>query len=205
VAISIPTDRWIFYAKDTDPRSQPQYIVPAKNLAKDGPPGLTEADLLNNKVDPRKPTEYYQVYFPTKVKESCDHFKLTFRVRVNKLNNESCPFFICEIYSQQYFMFFQSTLKGCTSEAKAQFGENYVSGKTHDLSALGMNLDTWQNLTVEVKNKKVSIRINDTDAYQTSYTQSCGLITGIGFISSGLAQVESIDLKTTDGRPIIQY
>ncbi len=99
-------------------------------------------------------------------------------------------------------MYFRSTLKGCTSIAAAQFGENALDGKTTDFSALGFNVKDWQNVEFKVKNKKASISINNVEVFTAAYHQSCGLITGIGFISNGLCQVDFVDLKTADGKPI---
>ncbi len=32
------------------------------------------------------------------------------------------------------------------------------------------------------------------------FHKSCGLITGLGFMSNGLTAVDSVDLRTTDGK-----
>ena len=99
-------------------------------------------------------------------------------------------------------MYFQNTLKGCTGALNAQFGDNILNGKTHDLSTLGTDVRTWQNLEMEVKNKKVSIRINNAEVFSATYEKSCGLITGLGFISNGLCAVDFVQLKTADGKDI---
>jgi len=99
-------------------------------------------------------------------------------------------------------MFFKSTPKGCSSEAKAQFGETILNGKTNDLSNLGMDVKEWQDVEIIVKDKKVTIRINNTEVLTTQYQQSSGMITGLGFISNGLPEVDSVSLKTLDGKDI---
>ena len=53
-----------------------------------------------------------------------------------------------------------------------------------------------------VSDKKVHILIDGKNVFSSAYTQSAGLITGLGFISNGLCEVEFVDLKTTDGRTI---
>jgi len=99
-------------------------------------------------------------------------------------------------------MIFNSTLKGCTSELQAYFGEHVLDGKNNDLSGLGANLREWQDMEFSVKDKKVNIRINGADALISAYTQSSGLITGIGFISNGLCEVKFVDLTTAEGKTI---
>jgi hypothetical protein len=199
--VSIPTDRWLFYAKERAPLSQPHYILPARGSI-DGSMQLTADDLANSKIDRQKDNQYLQVYFPSAISYSSDNFTLTCRIKVNECRNASCPFLMTEIFCQQYFMYFQNTLKGCTGALDAQFGDNILSGKTHDLSGLGMDVRTWQNLEMEVKNKKVSIRINNVEVFSAAYEKSCGLITGLGFISNGLCAVDFIQLKTVDGKDI---
>jgi hypothetical protein len=199
--VSIPTDRWLFYAKEKAPRSQPHYILPAKSSI-DGSMQMTEGDLANSKIDRQKDNEYLQVYFPSAIDYSSDNFILTCRIKVNECRNASCPFLMTEIFCQQYFMYFQNTLKGCTGSLNAQFGDNVLSGRTHDLSTLGTDVRTWQNLEMEVKNKKVSIRINHVEVFSTAYEKSCGLITGLGFISNGLCAVDSVGLRSIDGKDI---
>jgi hypothetical protein len=163
---------------------------------------LTADDLVNSKIDPQKDNAYLQVYFPSAIAYSSDNFMLTCRIKVNECRNASCPFLMTEIFCQQYFMYFQNTLKGCTGELNAQFGDNVLSGKTHDLSTFGTDIRTWQNLEMEVKNKKVSIRIDNVEVFSAAYEKSCGLITGLGFISNGLCAVDFVQLKTADGKDI---
>ena len=199
--VSIPTDRWLFYAKERAPLSQPHYIIPAKSST-DGSMQLTADDLANNKIDRQKDNQYLQVYFPSAIAYSSDNFTLTCRIKFSECRNTSCPFLMTEIFCQQYFMYFQNTLKGCTGALDAQFGDNVLSGRTHDLSTLGTDIRTWQDLELEVKNKKVSIRINNVEVFSTAYEKSCGLITGLGFISNGLCAVDFVQLKTADGKDI---
>ena len=99
-------------------------------------------------------------------------------------------------------MYFTSTLKGCTSELACQLGENELNGKTTDLSALGSNVRTWQNVEFRVQDKNATISINGTKVFSAVYHRSCGLITGIGFISNGLCEVDSLAMETIEGKEI---
>jgi hypothetical protein len=198
--VSIPTDRWVFYAQKSL-GSEPKYIFPA-NPFSNGDLQLTPGDLSASKIDPQKGNKYLMVYFPGKIEGNSDNFSLTFRIKVNALSNDLCPYFMPEIFCQRNFMYFASTLKGCVSELQAQFGENHLNGKTYDFSALGANVKDWQNVELTVKNKVVSIRINGKSAFSATYRQSCGLITGLGFISNELCEVDGVELKTPDGKNI---
>jgi hypothetical protein len=53
-----------------------------------------------------------------------------------------------------------------------------------------------------VKNKNVTTSINNIKVFSSGYHNSSGLITGLGFISNGLCEADSLDLKTIDGKAI---
>lgn len=201
VPVSIPTDRWLYYAIEHAPGGKPKYIRPVHD-SDTGMINLSLEDLVNSKIDVQRENTFVSVYSPSKIQYSSDNFTMRCRVRVKEVNNETCPRLGCEVYCQHYFMIFNSTLKGCTSELTAYFGERSLDGKSNDLSGLGANLREWQDMELTVRNKKVNIRINGMDALSCPYTQSCGLITGVGFISNGLCEVEFVDLKTADGKTI---
>ncbi len=198
VDVSIPTNRWFFYAKEGIAKGQPKYIVPGGSV-RDGLLKLTTDDLLKNKIDIQKENIFLNVYFPSRIKSSSDNFVLKFRIKVDVLKNDPCPYFATEVFCQRYFMFFTSTLKGCASELYSQFGENFLNGKTIDLSALGSDVKNWQNVEFKVVNKNVSISINNIKVFSSGYHNTCGLITGLGFFSNGLCEVDSLSLKTANG------
>lgn len=198
--VSIPTDRWFYYARERKPASIPQYITGTG--FKNGSLTTSKEEVINSGIDIQKDNLYLQVYFPTKIEYSSDNYILNCRVRINELKNNFCPFLMCEVFCQKNFMFFKSTTKGCTSEAKAQFGETILNGKTHDLSLLGSNVKEWQDVEIIVKDKKVTVRINNVEVLSTHYNESSGKITGLGFLSNGLAEVDFVSLKTIEGKNV---
>jgi len=196
--VSIPTDRWLFYAIERKPGSRPAYITHRDT----GMLKLSTGDLLASNLDLQKDNVYCNTWFPSDIHYGSDNFTLKCRVRVKPVKNESCPLLMCEIYCQNNFMYFQSTLKGCTGLLTAQFGENDLNGRSNDLSGLGADLREWQEMEFTVRDKKVSIAINGKQTYSNAYAESAGLITGLGFISNGISEVQFVDLKTADGRTI---
>lgn len=184
VPVSIPTNGWVFYAREELFKGRIAYI----------PPSSPEIKKYN---------AFIWVDFPTAIQYTSDDFSLHCRIKVNNVNHATCPFLMTEIFCQHNFMYFQSRLKGCSSESIAQFGDNFLNGKTHDLSGLGTDITSYQNLSLVVKDRKATVSINDVPAYTATYQASGGLITGLGFISNGLCTVDSVDLRTGDGRPII--
>jgi hypothetical protein len=201
--VSIPTDRWFFYAKDKHSAvNPPLYIFPSDSGIRNGSLQLNKEDIIKTGFDVQGEKQYIQVYFPTSIKHSSDSFILHFRIRVHELTTEFCPYFMCEVFCQKNFMFFTSTPKGCASEMMLQFGEHFLSGKTNDFSAIATNLKEWQDVVVTVQNRKAKIRINNNEVFSTQYKEPSGLITGLGFISNGLPEVDFVSLQNIDGKNI---
>lgn len=200
IDVSIPTDHWFFYSRERKHAPIPQYI--SCNGFKNGMLAMDSGEVVNSHVDIQKDQLYLQVYFPSEIEYPGDNYTLHCRVRIRELKNNFCPFLMCEVFCQRNFMFFKSTTKGCTSEAKAQFGETLLDGKTTDLSSLGTDVKQWQDVVITVRDKKATIRINDTEAVATAYQESSGKITGLGFLSNGLPEVDFVKLATLDGKDI---
>ena len=201
VDVSIPTDRWFFYSKEKLPKALPKYIQ-TENGVRNGSLQLSKQEVIDSEVDIKRQNEYMHVYFPGKIESTSDNFIMKFRLKVNPVTNNFCPYFMAEVFCQKNFMYFTSMPKGCASDIITQFGEKFGSGKKNDFSGLASDPKNWQDVELTIKDKNVTIRINSKKVFSTSYRESAGLITGIGFISNGLVEVDFVNLKTLDGKKI---
>jgi len=195
--VSIPTDRWFLYAKD-NMYANPEYIKSCC-LEEEGSFGLELEDFAENQIDISKEKEYVYTYFPSKIEVSSDNYVLKARVRMREIRNNQCPHIMVEVFCQKYFMFFRSTTKGCSSETFLQFGENFIGGKNTDLTPLGYDVREWKDIEVKVKDRQVTISVDGREAFKTRYENSAGLLTGLGFISNGLCEIDFVELKGLDG------
>jgi hypothetical protein len=202
VDVSIPTDKWIYYAKERSGDNLPKYITVGEK--QDKHLQISKEDAVNSLVNIEKENQYIMAYFPSKFESSSDNFILKCRVKVNEIRNNVCPSLMCEIFCQKNFMYFKSMPKGCSNEISVQFGDNALNGSTADLSGLAMDVKNWQNIEFIVKNRKAVIKINNIESFSADYKISAGLITGLGFISNGLCEVEFVELKDPDGKIIYQ-
>jgi hypothetical protein len=202
VDVNIPTDKWVYYAKEQRPGSLPKYISSSGH--RNGSLQVTKEEVVNSLIDVEKENLFLMVYFPSLFENSSDNFILRCRVKINEVKNNVCPFLMCEVFCQRNFMYFKTKPKGCSNEINAQFSDNLFDGKTTDLSGLAADVTGWQNIEFAVRGKKVSIKINDRDVFSTQYKESAGLITGLGFISNGLPEVDFVSLQTPDGKDIYQ-
>jgi hypothetical protein len=199
VDVSIPTNGWFFFVHRPVVGSIPEYIN-KEQAAKDGILGMEKEDLVKHQINAAEEHIYCYTWFPGKQEVSSDNFIFRTRARVINLNNAVCPRMMPEIYTQNSFLFFRTTPAGCTSDIDAMFGEHYLSGKTNDLSGFGCDVTQWQDYEMEIRNRVATVRINNKEVFKKQYTNSVGFITGIGFASNGLMEIDYVDLKGLDGK-----
>ena len=195
--VSIPTNSWFFYSKEELEKGSPAYIKTSTAI-KDGSLSITESDLVANKIDFQQERAYIYTYFPDLFNVSSDNFTMKTRVRAKQVRNNSCPWLMFEIFCQRNFMYFKSTSAGCANEAMLQFGEKALHGKTSDLSFLSTDINEWMDVETTVRNKQALIFINGKQVYSGAYSTSAGNITGLGFISNGLCEIDEVSLKGHD-------
>jgi hypothetical protein len=204
VEVSIPSNGWFLFAIEPKMRGNPEYIKPTLPLVKNGVMSLDERDLAANQVANNTEKKYVYTLFPGELHVKSDNYSFRTRVKMRELRNNFCPTLMVEVWTQRYFNFFQSTTKGCVSEAMAEFGENFISGKNNDLSALGYDLTEWVEVEWKVVNRHVTISFNGKTVLETSYKQDVGYLTGIAFISNGLPEVDYVELKGLDGSVVYE-
>lgn len=198
VEVSIPTDKWFLYAHENKYDYSPEYIK-VENPVSRGALAMSKEILLQNKIDITKNMSYIYAYFPSKQEVSGDNFVLKTRVRMNEIRNNLCPFLQVEIFCQRNYMIIKSTEKGCASKALVQFGDKILHGKENDLGNISFDVKEWNDVELLVKNKNVTVKINDKIVYQTAYENSTKNIAGLAFISNGLCEVDRVDLTGNDG------
>jgi hypothetical protein len=201
VDVSIPTNGWFFFAHKNLKGSRLEYII-RDRAAKNGVLGMEKEDLVKHQVNAAEDYNYCYTWFPGKQEVSSDNFIFKTRMRVINLNNAACPRIMPEVFTQSSFLFFRATPPGCTSDIDALFGEHYLSGKTNDLSGFGCDVTQWQDYEMVVKDRQATVRINNKEVLKKKYTESVGLITGIGFASNGLIEIDYVDLKSLDGKVV---
>jgi transcriptional regulator with XRE-family HTH domain len=201
IDVSIPTDEWFFYSKESLTRGLPAYIHTNRPI-RNGILGLDRQALIANKIDPEKSQVYLATFFPTAIGADADNFRLRARLRLTEIRNTACPFIMTEVYCQRRFTYCMFTVPGCTGGIGAQFGDQVVDGKNNDLSALAYEVRQWHDLEMLVRNRQVTVSIDGKAVLTKVYTASSGLITGLGFHSNGLCEADSIRLAGLDGKGV---
>lgn len=196
--VNIPTDRWLFFAKDVQPGSNPQYIKPTHTMT-NGIFGIRKKDLVDNGIDIASEKEYIYNFSPEKLATSSDNFSFKAKFRMTAVKDNACPYITVDVFCQRYTMFTKFTTKGCASESVFQFGEHLISGKDTDLAALSFDVTEWMEVRLIVQDKEVTVLLNGKEVFKTAYGESSRLITGLAFISNGLCEIDFTELKGSDG------
>jgi hypothetical protein len=203
IDVSIPTDKWFFYSKESLSRGLPAYIHSDSPIRR-GILGLDRQTLVANHIDPEAPRVYLYTFFPAAIGADADNCRLLARIKMTEVRNTACPFIMPEINCQRRFLYCMFTEPGCTGGIGAGFGDKVIDGKNNDLSALAFNVRQWHDLEILIRQRVVTISIDGKTVMTTNYTASAGLITGLGFHSNGLCEVDSIKLAGLDGKTVYQ-
>ena len=199
VDVSIPTDRWFFYAIDNIINYTPEYIKP-DTFVHNGSLRVTVPQLLENRIDVNKDKRYHYVYFPSQMTLPSDNFKFKTRVRMQEVRNSPCPYIEVELYCQRSFIVMRSTTMGCAHEALIAFGEQVMRGNDTDLLPISFDVSQWTAIEITVKNKAATVKINDKEVFSTRFVSDTKYLTGLGFISNGLCEVDKAELTGLDGK-----
>lgn len=199
VDVSIPTDRWFSYAIDNVANYTPEYIRSDSHV-NPGSLGHTVEQLQEDGIDVNKDKRYHYVYFPSEMNVPSDNFKFKTRVRMREVRRSACPYIEVELYCQRSFMLMRSTTKGCAHEALLQFGEQLMRGTDTDLLPISFDVREWTDIEIIVRKKAVSIRLNDKEVYSTRFVTDTKYLTGFGYISNGLCEVDKVELTGLDGK-----
>jgi len=197
--VSIPTDRWFFYAIDNIANYSTQYIK-ADTFNRNGSLGLSIPQLQKNNIEVSKDKRYHYVYFPSRMDIPSDNFQYKTRIRMQEVRNSLCPYIEIELYCQRAFMNMRCTTKGCAHEAFIVFGEQLKKGSDNDLSPITFDVSQWTDIEITVKNKTAVVKINGKEAFSTHYTTDTRYLAGLGYISNGLCEVDKVELSSLDGR-----
>jgi hypothetical protein len=88
--------------------------------------------------------------------------------------------------------------KGCISDIDFMAGNNYISGKNHDLSAFGCDFSKFQDLKFTVKNRRIKIYLNNKQIMDTDDKYTGG-IAGIRYEFEGAGEVKDVKMFTPGG------
>lgn len=92
---------------------------------------------------------------------------------------------------------------GCSSGMNMTAGDKQISGQTNDLSSLGVDLSSWTDVVIAVRDRLVFIEINDEPVYQAAYSREIGDIIGVRYRFEGSGMIETAVLENELGENVL--
>ncbi|MEM7102310.1 MAG: hypothetical protein AAF502_04190 [Bacteroidota bacterium] len=91
-------------------------------------------------------------------------------------------------------------IPGCAGDLRLMFSDVIEDGKTNDLSKFGSSYDNFQQLKLEVRDKAVTIYLNNKAIHQLSYDRSAGKLVGFRFKFKGSGEVDYVKVRNAEGQ-----
>ncbi len=197
--VHILTDGWLPYARYNYEDPEPIYLEP---LEDSGVLTVAKDDFAEKVRDMSK--DWVITY--TNVADfrtTSDSFELSTALQLADLFEEACSYVEMRILTEEHIFYVQLTNRGCEAGLELKVGETILDGQTTDLSALGTDLQQWNDVRLRVEDKHASIFLNGVEVRQLVYEQSFGGIKGIAFRFTGRGLVDYVSLR--DGKGDIVY
>lgn len=134
---------------------------------------------------------------------SADAFDLEVAVKFDRPHTPACPLVNILIKGNGDYAWITLGNKGCESNLGLKVGDKNISGKTNDLSAMGMDAFAWQNLKVNIKNNTLKLFVNNKLAYKTSYVKKLGELKEIDLFFNGIGSIDDIRIADATDQPVL--
>ncbi|MEB2774319.1 hypothetical protein SYJ56_03325 [Algoriphagus sp. D3-2-R+10] len=170
-------------------------------IISDGKLHLTEELLKSKNIDTRK-------VFQTRVSNSqvfnlsSDNFSLHTRVKTDQLITSNCPWLTVLIVTEEHIFTVTLVEKGCENYAGYKLGEISKRGSDNDLSKLGQQVYNYQEIGIEVRDKKAEIKINGERVYTEVFKQDFGEIVGLTYVFDGSGSIDFVRLSDPAGKVV---
>lgn len=194
----IPTDGWLGIV-DPEEAVAPIYI-PLKDLRGEGNLYVSPEVLAEYRVNPRK--DFHFTYSNAqRFGVDGDNFILEAVVRNNiKEGGLTCQESYVLLDGETGIIWVPLSAPGCIGTLGLRFGEVYVDGKVTDLSAFGADLNNWNHIRYQVKNRQVELFVNNQLIYTSAFEKPIGELMGLNFKFHGAGAVDDVRLLHADGR-----
>jgi len=199
--VHITTDGWLPLVRRTFTDNFPVYIK--TNPVSDGTLHISHKDLASADVNIDK--DFLLTYFNVRDFEatSSDNFSLDTRIKCDSTNATPCPAFQLTVICEEHIFFVTLTGKGCERNISIKMGEVYEDGTSSDLSALGRNLYNWQNLRIQVAQKRATIYLDGRLAHTITFQKDFGKVVGLVYNFEGTGAVDYVKLKNGENKLVL--
>lgn len=164
--------------------------------------GLKE-DYLYQRFKPLD-TEFQMGYMLSKdFNAQADEFQLEAAVTFDSVYASSCPMVNLLIKGNKDYAWITLGNKGCESNLGVKVGDINISGKTNDLSMLGLDAFSWQKIRVMLSNGTFTLSVNNTIVQESTYSNQLGELKEIDLFFNGIGKISDVRLGDSTGHAMI--
>jgi hypothetical protein len=190
--VHIKTNGWLGLASSVANKAMPVYL---KNPVHDGMlyAPLTEQPIQKLLADKSEfNVRFYNISDFQDL--SGDNFLLTAKIRNDiKHGGLTCQNVKFYISCESGMIIVPFCMPGCVGNLNLRVSDHYLAGQNNDLSALGIKLSEWQNISIFSDKKKLYIKTPSGELSNT-YNQSLGAIKGMMIEFHGSGAIDDISL-----------
>jgi hypothetical protein len=197
----VTTDGWLPLVRYSFDETIPTYVK-KENQFKAGTLHITREDLISSGVDVSK--DYLLSYFNVREFENThsDNFSLETRVAFDS-TSRACPGLEIVVLCEVHIFFVRLMGKGCERDVTIKMGEVVENGVNNDFSAFGRDLKQWQNVKIEVINKKAVIYLDNKEVHTVSFKSDLGKVVGLVYNFNGTGAVNYARLRNGEGKEVM--
>ena len=186
--IHITSGGWLPVVRKDITDQIPVYIQ--RTFEDDDALSLSRVDLVTSQVDLQEP--FLLTYFNVKDYGGIhsDNFELETRLKVDELGNDACPFIRVMVMTEQRMFLVRLVESGCEYNAGLRIGEVVQNGRNNDLSKLGVDVHSWQDLTLKVVDKHATVMLDGHQVHEIDFQEDLGEIVGLSITFQGIGSVE---------------
>ena len=188
----IETDGWL---GTMDKGNIPIYF-PKNEVEKDSFIGISQEQIILQSIDLQKDTFWTSLFYVKKDNLiSSDNFSFEIELKNTFGKGDNiCQHTSIVLLCTEGAHVIPLSIKGCVGELNLYLGNQEIEGKTHDLSAFGVNFSDWVRIKCQAKNKRIQIYVDEKLAYESDLKERIGEIVGTRIRFAGTGEVRNMNL-----------
>jgi hypothetical protein len=123
-----------------------------------------------------------------------DDFRIDASVKFDSAYAPPCPTVHLLIKGDKEYAWISLGNKGCESNLGLHVSDLAVNGKTNDLSLLGMDAFSWQQLRADLAGGTFRLYLNGRLVYEGKYSRKLGVLKEIDLFFNGIGSIDEINL-----------
>jgi hypothetical protein len=128
-----------------------------------------------------------------------DELQLEAAIRFDSLFAPPCPMVNLLIKGDKDYAWITLGNKGCESNLSIRVSDLYLSGKTNDLSSMGIDVFSWQRINVTLSNGTFKLWVDGRVAQEATYSKTLGDLKEIDVFFNGIGSISNVTIGDSEG------